>query len=145
MVRRGPDVTSETVTVRVPPSAGHLALLRTAVGGFAARDRFTIDQVDDLRMAVEEAAVQLLRHARDEGIVLDITGTESGIEVRLHSDVDGDEPVIDETSFSWSILRALSDELWIEMQQRHATIVLMKHRLSGDSPVAGEAAGQGGG
>lgn len=133
------------VTVRVPPSAGHLALLRTAVGGFAARDRFTIDQVDDLRMAVEEAAVQLLRHARGEGIVLDITGTESGIEVRLHSDVDGDEPVIDETSFSWSILRALSDELWIEMQQRHATIVLMKHRLSGDAPVAGEVTGQGGG
>jgi serine/threonine-protein kinase RsbW len=122
-------VTGETVTVRVPAKAGHLALLRTAVGGFAARDHFTIDQVDDLRMAVEEAAVQLLRHARGDRIDLDVSGTRNGIEVRLHADVQGEEPVIDETSFSWSILRALADELWIEMQQRHATIVLMKHRF----------------
>jgi len=133
-------VTGETVTVRVPPKAGHLALLRTAVGGFAARDRFTLDQVDDLRMAVEEAAVQLLRHARGERIALDVTGTEDGLEVRISADVDGDEPVIDESSFSWSILRALADELWVEQQQRHATIVLTKHRLSaqenGDAQTA---------
>jgi len=122
-------VTNETVSVRVPPKAGHLALLRTAVAGFAARDRFSIDQVDDLRMAVEEAAVQLLRHVRGQRLELDITTTDSGIEVRLHADVQDDQPVIDEASFSWSILRALADELSIEMQQRHATIVLAKYRL----------------
>jgi len=123
------------VTVRVPPKADHLSLLRTAVAGFAARDRFSIDQVEDLRMAVEEAAVQLLRHVDGERLALDIRTTESGIEVRLHANVRDEEPVIDESSFSWSILRALADELSIEMQQRHATIVLSKHRL--DS--AGEA------
>jgi serine/threonine-protein kinase RsbW len=122
-------VASETVTVRIPATAGHLALLRTAVGGFAARDRLTIDQVEDLRMAVEEAAVQLLRHARGERIDLDVSGTSTGVEVRLHADVVGEDPVIDESSFSWSILRALADELWVEMQQRHATIVLSKHRI----------------
>lgn len=116
--------------MRVPATAGHLALLRTAVGGFAARDRLTIDQIDDLRMAVEEAAVQLLRHARSEQIELDVCGTSAGIEVRLHADVVGEDPVIDEGSFSWSILRALADELWVEMQQRHATIVLSKHRIT---------------
>ena len=120
---------TETVKVRVPPKAGHVALLRTAVGGFAARDHFTIDQVDDLRMAVEEAAVQLLRHAEGGQLGLDVSRTDAGIEVRLHADVQGDEPVIDESSFSWTILRSLSDELSIEMRQRHATIVLAKHRL----------------
>jgi serine/threonine-protein kinase RsbW len=118
------------VTVRVPATAGHLALLRTAVGGFAARDHLTIDQIDDLRMAVEEAAVQLLRHARGERIDLDVCKTSTGIEVRLHADVVGEEPVIDQSSFSWSILRALADDLTIEMQQRHATIVLAKHRFT---------------
>ena len=120
---------SETVTVRVPATAGHLALLRTAVGGYAARDQLTIDQVDDLRMAVEEAAVQLLRHATSERIELDVCGTATGVEVRLHAEVAGEQPIIDESSFSWSILRALSDDLAVEMQQRHATIVLSKHRL----------------
>jgi hypothetical protein len=83
-------------------------------------------------MAVEEAAVQLLRHASGERIELDVCGTATGIEVRLHADVAGEEPIIDESSFSWSILRALSDDVAVEMQQRHATIVLSKHRFAPD-------------
>jgi len=118
------------VMVKVPPTAGHLALLRTAVGGFAARDHFTLDQVDDLRMAVEESAVQLLRHATGDFITLEVKATEPGVEVRVHAEVAGSEPVIDESSFSWTILRALADDLRIEMQQGHATIVLTKHRIN---------------
>lgn len=121
---------TDTVTMRVPATAGHLALLRTTVGGYAARGNMTIDQIDDLRMAVEEAAVQLLRHVSGERIDLDICGTPTGIEVRVHADVRGEEPVIDESSFSWSILRALADDLAVEMRQRHATIVLTKHRTT---------------
>jgi serine/threonine-protein kinase RsbW len=120
-----------TVTVRVPAEAGHLALLRTTVGGFAARDNFTLDQVDDLRMAVEEAAVQLLRQATGEHIVLDVTSTEAGMEVRLRAEVASSTPVIDEQSFSWTILRALADDLRVEMQQDQATILLMKLRTLG--------------
>ena len=118
------------VTVKVPPTAGHLALLRTAVGGFAARDHFTLDQVDDLRMAVEESAVQLLRHVSGEDITLEVFATDPGVEIRLHADVSGSDPVIDESSFSWTILRALADDLRIEMRQGHATIVLTKHRIN---------------
>jgi serine/threonine-protein kinase RsbW len=123
-------VTVDMVMVKVPPTAGHLALLRTAVGGFAARDHFTLDQVDDLRMAVEESAVQLLRHATGDFITLEVKATEPGVEVRVHAEVAGSEPVIDESSFSWTILRALADDLRIEMQQGHATIVLTKHRIN---------------
>jgi len=123
-------VNRETVMVRIPPNPEHLALLRTAVAGFAARDHFTLDQVDDLRLAVEEGAVQLLKHVAGEGLTLTVTRTDPGIEVRLSADVDSDQPVIDEESFSWVILRALADDVSIEMQQGHAAIVLAKHRLA---------------
>lgn len=118
------------VIVKVPPTAGHLALLRTTIGGFAGRDHFTLDQVDDLRMAVEEGAVQLLRHVDDEVITLEVHATEAGVEIRLHAKVTGSEPVIDESSFSWTILQALADDLRVEMQQGHATIVMTKHRIN---------------
>lgn len=118
------------VTVRVPPTAGHLALLRTAVGGFAARDHFTLDQVDDLRMAVEESAVQLLRHVEGDAITLEVTATDAGVDVRLHAAVSGSDPVIDESSFSWVILRALADDLRVETAQGRASIVLTKHRIN---------------
>lgn len=116
--------------MKVPPTPGHLALLRTAVGGFAARDHFTLDQVDDLRMAVEEGAVQLLRHVQGDHISLEVRATDLGVEVRLYGPVPGSDPVIDESSFSWTILRALADDLRIEMQQGHATIVMHKHRIN---------------
>jgi serine/threonine-protein kinase RsbW len=121
------------VIVTVPASAGHLAILRTTVGGFAARDQFTLDQVDDLRMAVEEAAVQLLRQMRGERIEMTIQTTDNGVEVRLSGEVPGAAPVIDDSSFSWTILRALADDLRIDQNEGRATIVLSKLRLNSDA------------
>jgi serine/threonine-protein kinase RsbW len=123
-------VTTQTVTVKVPPTAGHLAVLRTCVGGVAARDRFTLDQVDDLRMAVEEAGVQLLRRASGDSIEMALEPTESGLEIRLTAEVDQEGPVIDETSFSWAILKALADDIRVEAHGTRAIVVLAKHRLA---------------
>ncbi len=119
----------DLVTVTVPATANHLAVLRTTVGGFAARDQFTLDQVDDLRMAVEEAAVQLLRHSRGDRITMDVETTDSGVEVRLTGNVADNDPVIDESSFSWTILRALADDIRIESADGQAVVVLAKNRL----------------
>lgn len=126
----------DLVTVTVPATANHLAVLRTAVGGFAARDQFTLDQVDDLRMAVEEAAVQLLRHSRGDRITMDVETTSDGVEVRLTGHVADDDPVIDESSFSWTILRALADDIRIDSKNQQAVIVLAKHRLQIDDTSA---------
>ncbi len=120
----------DTVSLTIPATAGHLAILRTTVGGFAARDQITLDQVDDLRMAVEEAAVQLLRQSRGQRLNMDIETTDLGVEVRLLAQVDGDDPIIDEGSFSWTILRALADDIHVESKAQRATITLSKHRLT---------------
>jgi serine/threonine-protein kinase RsbW len=124
-------VTRATVTVKVPAEAGHLALLRTAVGGFAARQQLTLDQVDDLRMAVEEVAVQLLRQAGDERLTMDISSLDEGVEVRLHAPVAQGAAVIEETSWSWMILKALADDIRVDREAAHATVILVKHRLAG--------------
>ncbi|MGH8906878.1 MAG: ATP-binding protein [Egibacteraceae bacterium] len=117
------------MVVKVAPIAAYLAVLRTAVAGIAARDRFTLDQVEDLRMAVDEAANQLLHHVSGGWIEMTVVPTDTGIEVRLLAEVDTSDQVIDESSFSWLILRELADELRVESQQSVSTIVLSKHRL----------------
>ena len=128
----------DLVTVTVPATANHLAVLRTAVGGFAARDQFTLDQVDDLRMAVEEASVQLLRHSRGDRISMDVETTDKGVEVRLTGNVADNDPVIDESSFSWTILRALADDIRIDSSEGQTVIVLAKYRLTLDDEANGE-------
>lgn len=122
-------MTRETVTVRVPPTASNLVVLRTAVSGIAARDNFTLEQVDDLRMAVEEAGIQLLRRSDSDHLTMEVTATDSGVEIRLAADIRAEDPVLDETSFSWRILQALADELHVETEHGRAVIVLTKHRL----------------
>jgi serine/threonine-protein kinase RsbW len=122
-------VSSQTVSLSVPPTPGYLALLRTVVGGCAGREGFTLDQIDDVKMAVDEAAVQLLRASEGQGIHIDVVIDDTSLEVRVSADVTSDGPVIDESSFSWTILQALADELRVDSEPPRCTVVLTKHRF----------------
>src|SRR5690606_25101945 len=76
-ILRGSDVTEETaamptstklsvrdvVTVRLPAASAYLSVLRTATAGLAARLDFTLDEIEDLRIAVDEACAMLLAQA----------------------------------------------------------------------------------
>lgn len=123
-------MTAQTVSLSVPPTAGYLALLRTVVGGCAGREGFTLDQIDDVKMAVDEAAVQLLRNSTGDAITVDVELGDASLEVRVRAEVAGDAPVIDESSFSWTILQALSDELRVDSTPQHCTVVLTKLRMA---------------
>lgn len=133
-----------TVRLTVPATAAHLSLLRTLVGYYAGRERFTIDQVDDLKMAVDEAAVQLLRHSAGEVVRLELAPVGAGVVARVSAEVAHDRPVVDRGSFAWTILQALADELDVEREGAQAAIVLGKHLLpepdEGDMP-AGDGVG----
>lgn len=124
----------QTVTLSVPPTPGYLALLRTVVGGCAGREGFTLDQIDDVKMAVDEAAVQLLRSSQGTGISIDVVIGEAALEVHISAEVGDEQPVIDESSFSWTILQALSDELRVENDSPRCTVVLTKRRTAHLTP-----------
>lgn len=123
-------MTNHPVSLRIAPDPGLVSLLRSAVRVFAAREDFTIDQVDDVRMAVEEAAVALLKTAAGDHIELTMGADESGVEMRVGGDV-ADGVGIDETSFSWTILTALTDEVAVEAAGARCTVVMRKHRAEG--------------
>jgi serine/threonine-protein kinase RsbW len=117
-----------TVTLRVPPLADHVTLLRTVVSGIAARRDYTLEQVDDLRMAVEEAAVQLLRHGNGSPLVLNATIEEDELLIELSTTTVADETVFDPSSFSWMILQALTDRLSTAVEGNAASLRLVKYR-----------------
>ncbi len=53
----------DQVTVRMPAEGAYLSVLRTATAGLAARLDFTLDEIEDLRIAVDEACAMLLHQA----------------------------------------------------------------------------------
>lgn len=125
---------AEPVIMRVPATAEHLALLRTVVHYYAGRTNFTLDQIDDLKMAVDESGVQLLKHATGTEIVLELRPEASGLRLRVGAEATATDPVIDERSFSWQILQALSDEVRTESVDGWVFVVLTKQHTTLPAP-----------
>ena len=53
----------DRVTIKMPADGAYLSVLRTATAGLAARLDFTLDEIEDLRIAVDEACAMLLSQA----------------------------------------------------------------------------------
>ncbi|GAA3591789.1 hypothetical protein [Kineosporia sp. NBRC 101731] len=52
---------TDTVDLRVPADPAYLAMIRTATAGLATRLDLTLDEIEDLRIAVDEACSLLLQ------------------------------------------------------------------------------------
>jgi serine/threonine-protein kinase RsbW len=104
------------VQIETPAAGEYLAVLRAAATGLAAGLDFTYEQIDDLRIAVDEACAQLISH-RAGAAVLRVSYAVETAALRIEVTVDGagsggrpPEPLPRDT-FSWQILRAVTDEV----------------------------------
>jgi len=55
-----PAFGDDVVLLTVPADGGYLGVLRTATAGLTARLHFALDEIEDLRIAVDEACAMLL-------------------------------------------------------------------------------------
>ena len=123
--REAPD----QVAVCMPAEGAYLSVLRTATAGLAARLDFTLDEIEDLRIAVDEACAMLLGQAVP-GTSLECTFTLGRdlmtISVSVLSQTA--RPPASDT-FAWTVLCALagSVEALVGPGNR-LTIVLQKSR-----------------
>src|SRR5437763_16839880 len=59
----GEPATQDFVEVRLSAAGAYLSVLRTATAGLAACLDFTLDEIEDLRIAVDEACAIMLHQA----------------------------------------------------------------------------------
>jgi serine/threonine-protein kinase RsbW len=112
-----PPTTGDVVDLSVPASPAYVAVVRTATAGLAARVDITLDRIEDLRIAVDEACALLVRGA-DHGASRQ-PGPDEVLHCRfvLHEEsltiqVRGPSaPLPEHDSFAWSVLSALVDGL----------------------------------
>jgi serine/threonine-protein kinase RsbW len=124
-----PIAPRDVVAITLPASSAYLTVLRTATAGLAARLDFTIDEIEDLRIAVDEACAMLLPQA--------LPGADISCEFALEGDamtvtvsvltIDGEEPSRD--TFAWTVLTALAGDVSSGSDaDNRVTITLCKHR-----------------
>lgn len=75
------------VMVTVPARAEFLHVVRTVVGSVAARHDLTIDAIEDLRIAVDEACAQLLV-ARGSSVTVALAPDSEGLQAICSTDAD---------------------------------------------------------
>jgi serine/threonine-protein kinase RsbW len=125
------DDTADLVQLRVPADPAYLAVVRTATAGLAARLDLTLDEIEDLRIAVDEACSLLLVGRAHPGHTLSASfGVGQGVLTVTISGPAGTVP--EEASFSWTVLRALAGEVVTGIDDGEAWIRLT--HLSGDQP-----------
>jgi serine/threonine-protein kinase RsbW len=101
----------DVVQLTLPAASVYLTVLRTATASLAARLDFTLDDIEDLRIAVDEACALLLVSAvpgstLECGFTLAPDVMRVSVEVRS---LDGEPPSTD--TFAWTVLTALAGEV----------------------------------
>ncbi len=94
--------------LRLPANSAFLAVLRTATAGLAARINFTLDDIEDLRIAVDEACAILLPQARaDAELECRFWLGQATMTVAVGTTCDDPRPPA-EQGFAWRVLSALT-------------------------------------
>jgi serine/threonine-protein kinase RsbW len=118
--------THPDVELRIPADSAFLAVLRTATAGLAARLDFTLDDIEDLRIAVDEACAIVLPQARtgsDLTCSFELGSGELSVAVSAECD-DPQQPSRD--GFAWTVLAALTTSVAAEVEGNRLTIKLSR-------------------
>jgi serine/threonine-protein kinase RsbW len=123
----------DVVVITLPADSAYLSVLRTATAGLAARLDFTIDEIEDLRIAVDEACAMLLPQA--------VVGANITCEFLLEDDsirvgvsvltVDGQQPSRD--TFAWTVLSALAGDVDSSADADKRITITLRKRGSGST------------
>jgi serine/threonine-protein kinase RsbW len=96
------------VELRLPADSAYVSVLRTTSAGLAARLDFTLDDIEDLRMAVGEASALVLPEAETGSDLLCAFFMRPG-ELTVSVGVAARQPALpDEDSFAWQVLTTLA-------------------------------------
>ena len=125
------------VVVSVPARPDVVHILRSVAASVAARSALTVDSIEDLRIAVDEASAQLLS-AAPRASTLTMKLAADGMVVDVQLSADGETPIWPpdgiERSLGWQVLKGLSDEVRYERTTQGAAVMFRKRGVVGASP-----------
>jgi serine/threonine-protein kinase RsbW len=118
------------VALRVPAANAFVAVLRSVTAGLAARCDLTLDEIEDLRIAVDEACALLIPLAAAGGDLSTEFTVQLGELAITASVAPRPDAQLSRDGFGWTVLEALVSTVETESQPDAVTIRLTKRRES---------------
>ena len=112
------------VELRLPADNAYVSVLRTTSAGLAARLDFTLDDIEDLRMAVGEACALVLPAAEDGTDMTCRFYMRSGLLTVVVSVESRTASTPDPDSFAWQVLTTLAGDATSAVQDGRYEIAL---------------------
>ncbi|HKA68476.1 MAG TPA: ATP-binding protein [Actinomycetes bacterium] len=127
-------VTARPVRLTVPADKTYVALVRSAASHLGARLGLTIQELTDLRLAVDEACGLLLLPGEFQttGAELHCRFDEYPDRLAVTVSAEAEESAPDVDGFGWSVLSALVDELRWSYQDGWAKVELVKRATAAE-------------
>lgn len=123
-------VDNDVVDIRVPADPLYVATLRLAATSLGARCDLTVDDIDDLGLAVDEACALVLPHA-DLGSPLTAHFRLQPGRLEVTASVTAPSSSAaspDRSGFAWSVLSALASEVEVTGEGNELSITVTKRR-----------------
>jgi len=120
----------DTISIRIPASPAYLQVVRLIAAGLASRLRFTIDEIEDLKIAVDELSAYLTgAQGRDGTLEVAFEIDEDVIRIRGRGRfAPGQKIRTDLTDFSKMILQTVVDSASLEQTNGSPTFELTKSK-----------------
>lgn len=126
-----------SVEVRLPADLSQLFVLRSLAATLAFREDFDLDEVEDVKLAVDEMCSVLVLRARvGELLTCQFDAAPQSVGVLASVGSDDGEPIRQNT-FGWRVLAALTSDLttWITPGERSPYLVHVRMTKSSGYPV----------
>lgn len=134
------EQTLGTVELCIPSKAEWVAVARLAVAAVANRLRFSIEEIEDVKLAVAEACTNCIQHASGSQQIQITCETEAhGLTVRVRDFGKGTSPeqirsprVPDErvSGLGVFLIRSLMDSVEYDVHPEHGTNLVMTKRVT---------------
>lgn len=132
----------ETIKMEISANPDFVSVIRLTTSGIANKIGFSIDDIEDMKVAVSEACTNAIKHSSDDrfyitfnilddGLNIEIKDNGVGCNIDLLGKPDLENPK--ENGLGIFIIQTLMDEVSIESSDNKGTIIKMTKYLGVDN------------
>ena len=131
----------ETIKMEIPANPDYVSILRLTTSGIANKLGFSMDDIEDMKVAVSEACSNAVKHSEDNKVSINFNLLNNGIQIEIIDngkgyDIDAIEtPDLSnpkEGGLGLFIIQTLMDEVDIESKGNQGTTIKMTKYLGVD-------------
>ena len=83
----------ETIKMEISANPDFVSIIRLTTSGIANKIGFSIDDIEDMKVAVSEACTNAIKHSDDKSVSITYTILENGLDIEIKDIIEHINPI----------------------------------------------------